>query len=400
MPFLSRDVHAYRTDLVRAFMEAHELDALAFLTPDWYCFATSDLLDVEPWERPVLVVVPRRGEPFLILNELSTNHLGFARERGGMWIDDVTLYSEHPRLTDRLHLTPQVPELFAARLAGAGLGGTTGRPARIGVDAATEPLRLAVQRLGTVTLVPLERELRDLRLVKHPEELELIRLAGALADWGQERYREHIRPGRGVQELDFAMAALIADEAARRHPGEEVEIYTFTLSGPASASPHGTGARTGQTIEAGHGLVNIVVTRLNGLVVENERTWFCGQPDDRQRAAFAAATEACAAAIEQFVTGRPLSGVDAAAQAVFQAHGFAPFVNHRTGHGIGVAGHEFPDDMPFNPRSLLEREVYSAEPGIYIPGLGGFRHDDTVFVGDAPEVVTHTPKDIASQTIR
>ncbi len=394
MPFLSKAVQTARTDAMRAFMEAHELDALAFLTPDWFFYATNYLLDVAPWERPVIAVVPRKGEPFMVLNELSTNHLGFSRERGSVWVDDVSIYSEHPRLTDRRYLTPQVPELIAERLRGAGLG-----RARIGVDAATEPLRLAAERLGNVTLVPLERELRELRLIKHAEELELIRRAGSLSDWGQDRYREQIRPGRVVQELDFAMAALMADEAARRHTGEQVEIRTMTLSGPASASPHGTGAATGETVQTGHGLVNIVIVRINGLVVENERTWFCGQPDDRQRAAYAAATEAQQAAIAQFTTGNALANVDAAAQAVFQAHGFADHINHRTGHGIGIAGHEFPDDMAFNPRPLLANEVYSAEPGIYLPGVGGFRHDDTVFVGATPEVVTKAPKDIASQTI-
>ncbi len=394
MPFLSTKVQRYRTDLMRRFMEAHELDALAFLTPDWFFYGTNYLLDVAPWERPVIAVIPRDGQPFMVLNELSTNHITFARERDSLWVDDIALYSEHPRLTDRLHLTPQVPQLFAERLAAAGLG-----RARIGVDAATEPLQLAAQRLGTLTLVPLERELRDLRLVKHDEELELVRQAGSLSDWGQDRYREEIRPGRVVQELDFSIAAKMADEAARRHKGERVEIRCWTLSGPASASPHGTGAGASETIEKGHGLVNIVIVRVNGLVVENERTWFCGKPNDRQRAAFAAATEAQQAAIDEFVTGRPLSGVDAAAQAAFQAHGFAQYINHRTGHGIGIAGHEFPDDMAFNPRPLMEKEIYSAEPGIYIPGLGGFRHDDTVFVGKKPELATKAPRDIDSQTV-
>lgn len=394
MPFLSRDVQAYRSGLMRNLMEEHELDALAFLTPDYFFYATNYLLDVAPWERPVIAVVPRQGEPFVVLNELSTNHITFARERGTLWVDDVTIYSEHPRLDNRLYLTPQVPELFAERLRGTGL-----RKARIGVDAATEPIRLAAQRLGTVTLVPLEREMRELRWVKHPEELELIRQAGSLSDWGQERYRENIRPGRMLQELDFAMAAEMAAEAGRRHPDEQVEIRTVTHSGIYSAAPHGSGAATGKVISEGDVIINIVIVRVNGLVVENERTWFCGQPSEQQRAAYAAATEAQEAAIAQFCTGNPLASVDAAAQAVFQRHGFAQYINHRTGHGIGIAGHEFPDDMAFNPRPLLANEVYSAEPGIYIPGLGGFRHDDTVFVGDTPEVVTKAPKDIESQTI-
>ncbi len=99
------------------------------------------------------------------------------------------------------------------------------------------------------------------------------------------------------------------------------------------------------------------------------------------------------------VTGNALASVDAAALAVIETAGYGPNVIHRTGHGIGIAGHEFPDDMAFNPRPLMANEVYSAEPGLYIYGLGGFRHDDTVIVGAEPEVVTKAPKDLASQTV-
>lgn len=66
---------------------------------------------------------------------------------------------------------------------------------------------------------------------------------------------------------------------------------------------------------------------------------------------------------------------------------------------MGLAGHEFPDDTAFNQRPLVADEVYSAEPGIYLFGMGGFRHDDTVIVDDPPELVTHHPKDIEAQTL-
>jgi Xaa-Pro aminopeptidase/Xaa-Pro dipeptidase len=91
------------------------------------------------------------------------------------------------------------------------------------------------------------------------------------------------------------------------------------------------------------------------------------------------------------VAGEPLCEVDAAAQAVIEQAGLGRYIIHRTGHGIGIAGHEEPADMAFNPRPLLAGEVLSSEPGIYIYGLGGFRHDDTVIVGlNGPEVVTTT----------
>ena len=72
---------------------------------------------------------------------------------------------------------------------------------------------------------------------------------------------------------------------------------------------------------------------------------------------------------------------------------------HRTGHGMGVQGHEYPDDMPFCQRPLIAGEVYSVEPGIYVYGLGGFRLDDTVVIGAMPEVITQAPRDLKSNTI-
>lgn len=105
------------------------------------------------------------------------------------------------------------------------------------------------------------------------------------------------------------------------------------------------------------------------------------------------------AACEAAVVGHPVAAMDAAARAVFERAGVLDLVIHRSGHGMGIACHEYPHDTGFNSRALREREVYSAEPGIYEWGLGGFRHDDTVVVGKVPEVLTRAPKDLGSQTI-
>jgi Xaa-Pro aminopeptidase len=241
----------------------------------------------------------------------------------------------------------------------------------------------------------------DLRMVKYPEELEIMRQCAALTDFGQDRYMESLKPGEVVAAFDLKIANLIAQEGAKRHPKDRLEVRIFSLCGPASAAPHGTGADCGATFKRGEGVVNIIICRLNGLVVENERTLFVGQPkDDRQRRAFAVATEAGQAAAEQMVAGNPVSSADAAAQWVIEQAGFGDNVMHRTGHGMGIAGHEFPEDMPFLHRPFMEREVYSCEPGIYIYGLGGFRHDDTVIVGaKKPEIITKRSKRLEDQIV-
>lgn len=395
MPHLTNAVHEYRLSAMRRLMDRLRVDALVLGTPDFFQYATNFQLDVWPWERPVFVVVPRNGDTFAVMNELSTNHMRFATEKGTVWLSDVTYYAEHPRVTNRLALPSQLPEVVAGLLSQKGLA-----MSRIAVDVPHPILAGAQRHLPEMTLRPALAEMRSLRWVKHEEELQNMRALAGLTDWVQDRYRENIRPGRLVQELDHAMAALMVEEAARRFPGEDFEILKcWTLTGAASASPHGDGASCGARIAKGDTIVNLVLPRLNGLYVENERTWFCGQPSDEQAKFYRVAAQATDAAVAAAVVGRRVCDMDAAAQAVIEAAGCGEFVFHRTGHAVGLMLHEYPEDMAFNTRALLAGEVYSAEPGLYVYGLGGFRLDDTVIVGDAPEVIVQTPKTLAYATV-
>lgn len=395
MPKLTQTTWRYRSDKMQRLMDALQLDALVFSSGDFFQFATNFHTDVQPWERPIFAVFPRNGEPFLIMNELSTNHVRFSIEQGKLWVTDISFYAEHPKVDNRLPLFTQIPELLAERLRMAGLA-----RARVGVEGTSAILMAVGRMLPDLHLRPCTPEMRSLRWQKNDEELQVMQAAASIADWLQDRYRENIRPGRLVQELDFAMASLFVQEAAERFPGEHFEVIrTWTLSGAASASPHGDGASCGQRIKEGDVLVNIIIPRLNGLAIENERTWFCGKPTAEQAALWTAAKDANEAAVAAAKTGNPVSAIDAAAHAVIERAGFAEYIKHRTGHAIGVIHHEYPEDMAFSFRPLLDNEVYSAEPGLYVFGLGGFRLDDTVVVGQHPRTLTHTLRTLDYATI-
>ena len=242
--------------------------------------------------------------------------------------------------------------------------------------------------------------LRSLRWVKNDEELAIMRALASLTDWTQQRFKELYRPGLQTQVLDFQVAALMAEEAARRFPGESFDVLRcWTLSGPASASPHGDGANCGAVISKGDTIVNFVLPRLNGYYVENERTWFVGKPSDMQKRCFEAAREATEAGVAAARPGNRVCDIDAAALAVIHKAGLDEYVFHRSGHAVGLMLHEYPEDMAFNYRQLLAGEVYSSEPGLYVHGLGGFRIDDTVVVGEQPEVLVRTPKSLDYATI-
>ena len=395
MPKLTRITSDYRRAQMLRVMDALQLDALIFTSADFFQFATNFHTDVQPWERPIFAIFPRNGEPQLVMNELSTNHVRFSLEQDKLWVKNIHFYAEHPKVVDRLPLINQVHELLASCLVQAGL-----QRARIGVESQSGLLAATQRILPELQWRPCLADMRSMRWQKHAEELAVMEDSASIADWLQERYRENIRPGRLVQELDFAMASLWVQEAAKRFPGEHFEVIrTWTLSGPASASPHGDGASCGQVIKEGDVLVNIVIPRLNGLAIENERTWFCGKPSAEQTALWTAAKNANEAAVDAARTGNPVSAIDAAAQQVIEKAGFAQYIKHRTGHAIGVIHHEYPEDMAFSSRPLLDNEVYSAEPGLYVYGIGGFRLDDTVVVGSTPRVLTHTPKSLEYATV-
>jgi len=395
MPKLTQAVWRYRHDQMVRLMDELAVDALVFTTADFFQFATNFHTDVQPWERPIFAVVPRQGEGFLVMNELSTNHMRFSMEAHKVWITDVTFYAEHPMVSNRLPLVSQLPEILAERLSRAGL-----RRSRIALDAGSGVMAAVQRLLPDLNVRVATAEVRSLRWQKHAEELAVMQAMAGLADWLQDRYREAIKPGRLVQEMDCAMASLFVQEAAERFPGEQFEVVRcWTLSGPASASPHGDGASCGARIKEGDVLVNIIIPRLNGLTIENERTWFCGRPDAQKKALWTAARDATDAAIGAAVTGRPVCGIDAAAQAVIERAGFADCIRHRTGHAIGIVHHEYPEDMAFSQRPLRDNEVYSAEPGLYVYGVGGFRIDDTVVVGATPRVLTATPKSLDYATV-
>lgn len=393
MPFVPLDVFADRAERIRSYLDEQGLEALIANTAGNVFMLSGWHLDVEPWERPVAIVIPKRGEPFMVLNELSTNHLKMAEERGTLAIRDYSLYTEHPRTRNRTYTRDQWAQLLSIRLQERGIS-----KGKIGVEGAgpTDLLK-ANPALSFVNVTPF---LIEMRQVKYPAELEILRECAALTDYGQDRYMELVKPGENVNAFDSRIMALIYQEAARRFPADRFEARGFSLSGPASAAPHGTGANVGATFEKGHGIVNIIVCRLSGLVVESERTLFLGEPTDIQKRAFTAATEANEAAAAEMIAGNPVSHADEAAQAVIEAAGFGDNINHRTGHGVGIIGHEYPEDMPFLHRPFYEREVYSAEPGIYIYGVGGFRQDDTVVVGaTAPEVLNKRSKQIEDQIV-
>ncbi len=376
MPGLSDAVRRHRHAALVAAMDRADVEALVLSGAEWFEFATRMPLAVQAWERPFLLVVGCDGRQAAVLPLIARNRLLAQRARGDLWLDEAVHYAEQPLAAGRMPLPHQAGELAADLLSGLGLG-----RARVGVDASGLAARAAAL-LPDLRLVPAGRELRRARLVKHPEEIATMATAAAIADAALARYAAAIRPGRLLAELDFAMAAEAAADAAARVPDGDFQILKFqTLSGPGAACPHGDGGGAGARVRDDAVAVTICNVRLDGLSIEDQRSFVCGEPGAEMRSALAAAHAATEAGIAAVAAGAPVSGVDAAAQAVIEAAGFGHAILHRTGHGIGVGTHEIPEDMPFEHRPILDGEVLVVEPGIYLPGLGAARFVDVVAAG-------------------
>jgi Xaa-Pro aminopeptidase len=376
---------------LQAWLAHHGHDAYAVTGTENTAYLSGWRPDVEPWERPILMIVPRTGEPALVLHELSVHGVRMAKERGTLVVADVTFYVERPTPPRGVRSRSEWGTIVVERLASLGLP----PDARVACDAKPRYLDEVAGEVPDLRWTVAPQPLVDARAVKSPEELAIMRAAAALTDYGQAVFRELARPGALMAEVDAETVRRMRVEGARRLPASDLAARSFSLTGPDSAAPHGTGAGSDARIERGHGIVNIIIASLGGYVVENERTLFVGEPSAEQRRAYACALEAQAAAVAACVPGAPIAGIDRAALAVIERHGFAANVFHRAGHGIGLRGHDLPEDMAFNERPLRAGEVYTIEPGIYLWGVGGFRIDDTVVVADPPERLTSTPRELA-----
>lgn len=139
---------------------------------------------------------------------------------------------------------------------------------------------------------------------------------------------------------------------------------------------------------------------VEGYRAELERTLIVGDPTPEQERAFAVMHEAQQAAMRAVKPGAAMRGVDAAAREIIAAAGYGAHAIHRSGHGIGIGVHEQPFLRFDNPEALVPGMVVTIEPGFYVPGLGGFRHSDTLAVTDVgSELLTEYPRSLAALTV-
>jgi Xaa-Pro aminopeptidase len=234
-------------------------------------------------------------------------------------------------------------------------------------------------RLAGATWVSATSVLRTLRIVKDAEEIELLRLAASAAD----RVVDQIAAGSlvGRSEADVATevrARLIAE-------GHESAQFAIVASGPNSASPHHEASK--RVIQPGEPIVLDIGGTYGGYNSDTTRTlWVTGGdpalgPTEEFRHLFGVLQAAHAAATRAVRRGIAAEAIDRAARDVIDGEGYGEQFFHRTGHGIGLEGHEDPYIVAGNGDAIEPGMAFSIEPGIYLTGRYGARIEDIVVCG-------------------
>ena len=253
-----------------------------------------------------------------------------------------------------------------------------------------------------VATVPARDIVDRLRAVKSEAELGFIKESCVWGNLAHRLMAEKIALGRNA--LDIGLQA--STEASRMMIAALGPTYQpLTMESPAGASfsagantvkPHGLLHAAG--LQRGDVLVTGAGADVGGYWSELERTMIIGEPTREFEHYFDLMMQLQQAGFDALRPGRTMAEVESDVSATFVALGVAALQSHHTGHGIGLEGHEWPFIDKGCPDVVVEENmVLSVEPGLYVPGMAGFRHSDTVVVrGNGVERLTFYPRDLAS----
>ena len=222
-------------------------------------------------------------------------------------------------------------------------------------------------------LVPTERLVEGLRVVKDEGELAHLAEAARIADEAFAATRPRL--GEEPTEREFALEL---DSAMRRLGAEDVSFETIVGSGPNGAKPHAQ--PTNRRIRDGDLVVVDFGALVEGYHSDMTRTVAVGEPSSTQRRMLEVVAGSQVAGVAAVRAGVACADVDAACRDIITAAGFGAAFLHGTGHGVGLDIHEEPRVAATSAATLAVGHVVTVEPGVYLPEHGGVRIEDTVVV--------------------
>ncbi|MBE9916217.1 aminopeptidase P family protein [Paenibacillus donghaensis] len=325
-----------------------------------------------PEERPFFIVISLDDKPVLVVPKLEEAHVkkgildtndiaywDYPSPAGENWfelLNDVLVKFRHTGVEGN------IPAEHFARIQGTGveLSNLVAKERQIKSAYEIEKIRFCAKKADETMFDIFQKASRETMV------LEMSALS-------QKSYMELIN----TMQLDPANSNLLA----------------VVWPAPESAMPHGV---PNIYKKYGDG-PNVAMTyyRINGYASECERTFFIGEPSASEKEMFVHMMNARNAALSILKAGVKARDIDMAARNYLESYGLLGSLLHRTGHGIGLSNHEAPFVAEGSDDLLTENTVISIEPGIYVEGVGGVRHSDTVLITkDGYELLTKAPTEL------
>ncbi len=311
----------------------------------------------EPDPRYLGLFIPVTGEPILVVNDLYATQI-----REESWIPTVITWSDGEEPLDKL----------AKAIEDAGLGG-----AKFAVDDSmwsTFLLKLQ-DRLPQARFIPGGQYMSTLRRLKSAQEKEYMMYIGAATDKVMDMAIAAVRPG-----VTEASVSDVIDQGFKKLGVGSSGRNAVVGSGVYSAQPHYRA--TEKVIQRGDSVVIDFGGFWKLYKSDMTRTVFVGKPDPEYLKIYDAVRKAQETAVDSIKPGMTCQDVDRIARKVINDAGYGQYFIHRTGHGIGLEGHEEPSMVEGNTLVVEPGLTFSVEPGIYIPGRYGVRIEDCVIVTD------------------
>ncbi|WP_068468675.1 M24 family metallopeptidase [Candidatus Protochlamydia phocaeensis] len=238
--------------------------------------------------------------------------------------------------------------------------------------------KLAEELQPALSLIPAESPVKQMRLIKDEEEIRCLKQAAHLGYQGYEQVINLLRQGVKEAELAFELEFFWKKRGAQKLAFDSIIAF-----GVNSSMPH---YRAGQTeLQSGdHVLIDIGVV-YQYYHSDMTRVSYFGTPHPTIQTIYSIVEEAQQKAFDLCIPGTPIGKLDEAARSFITSKGYGEHFTHSLGHGIGLDIHEPPtlrSQGPYANSPLQPGMVITIEPGIYLPGIGGVRLEDTILITD------------------
>ena len=231
-------------------------------------------------------------------------------------------------------------------------------------------------------LTPLNGVVENMREIKEDREVEALENAADMISDILYEVISALKPGVTEKDVAWQIKGLAKEAGA-----EGLSFPSIVASGPNSALPHAV--PSDRKIRSREPIILDAGVRLNSYCSDITRTVFLGEPDDTFKTIYRTVRQAQLTALEKIHPSAQSTRVDAAARNIIADAGFGAYFGHGLGHGVGLATHEGPRLGPRNAVLLRSGNIFTVEPGIYIPGKGGVRLEEMVVLeAEGPRILT------------